>query len=100
MLKGPNLRKELSEAKFDEMKSRRFEVVRVTERLCEVCSRAINIEEHVLREVYVSDETDYANLLARSRIYDRAEVDLQEGKIYLHDHDYRGEAHPRCLESL
>lgn len=86
--------------KSEEMKNQSFEVLRVTEKMCELCDEVIDIREKVLRTIHISNDRDCENLLTRSKAYDRVEVDLQEGKIYFYDHDYPGEVHPRCVEKL
>jgi len=101
-LKGEErvLRKALGIARFEEMKSKIFEVIRVTERLCEFCNGVIDAKEQVLRAIQISDRNDYENLLTRSKAYDRAEVDLENNKVYFYDHDYPGDVHPQCVEKL
>ncbi|MFQ6080876.1 MAG: hypothetical protein ACE5OW_04315 [Candidatus Bathyarchaeia archaeon] len=94
------MKKALKTAKFKEMKNKIFEVIRVTERLCELCDGVIDTRERVLRTVQISDRKDYENLLTRSKVYDRAEVDLENTKIYFCDHDYPGDVHPSCAEKL
>lgn len=94
------MRKALGIAKFEEMKNKTFEVVRVTERLCEFCDGIMDIKEQVLRAIQISNRNDYENLLTRSKAYDRAEVDLEDSKIYFYDHDYPGDVHPSCVEKL
>ena len=54
----------------------------------------------MLRTIQISDYKDCENLLTRSRVYDRAEVDLENTKIYFYDHDYPGDVYPSCVEKL
>jgi len=94
------LKKALREAKFEEMKNKTFKVIRVTERLCELCDGIIDTKERVLRKIRISDRSCHENLLTRSKAYDRAEVDLENAIIYFYDHDYLGDVHPSCVEKL
>jgi len=94
------LRKALGIVRFEEMKSKTFEVIRVTERLCEFCNGVIDVKKEMLRTVQISDRDDYENLLTRSKAYDRAEADLENNEVYFYDHDYPGDVHPRCVEKL
>jgi hypothetical protein len=94
------LKKALKTVKFEEMKDKTFEVIGVTERLCELCDGIIDTKERVLRMIQISDHKDYENLLTRSRVYDRAEVDLENMRVYFYDHDYPGDVHPSCIEKL
>ena len=95
-----SLRKDLRDIKFSEMKDKTFEVIRITERLCEFCDGIIDTKEQVLRSIQISDHKDYENLLTRSKAYDRVEVDPENVKIYFYDHDYLGDVHPGCLEKF
>ena len=92
--------KSLEAARFDEMKNKTFDLVRVTERLCEFCERPIDKKERVLKKVQISDRDDYEKLLTRAKVYDRAEVNLEKNKIYFYDHDFPGDVHPSCVEKL
>ena len=94
------MKKVLRESKFGEMKNRTFKVIRITELLCEICDKPLDRKESVLREVKISSPEDYENLLLRSKIYDSAEVDLENAKIYFYDHDYPGDVHPSCIKKL
>lgn len=94
------MKKALKTAKFEEMKNKTFKVIGVTERLCELCDGVIDIKEQVLRTIQISDRKDHENLLTRSKAYDRAEVDLENNKVYFYDHDYPGDVHPQCVEKL
>ena len=84
-------------AKFGEMENKTFEVTVVTERLCEICDRVIDTREKMIR---ISDRRDYDNLLMRVKVYDRAEADIENNKIYVYNHDYPGDVHPNCIENL
>jgi len=94
------LRIALKTMKFEEMRNKTFEVRLITERLCEFCDGVIDTKERVLRTIQISDSQDYENLLMRSKVYDQAEVDLEDTKIYFYAHDYPGDAHQSCLEKL
>ena len=91
------MKKELQTAKFGEMENKTFEVTVVTERLCEICDRVIDTREKMIR---ISDRRDYDNLLMRVKVYDRAEADIENNKIYVYNHDYPGDVHPNCIENL
>lgn len=94
------MKKALLTLKFEEMEKRTFEITLVTERLCEICDKTIDTKERVVRTVHISDRKDYDNLLRRAKMYDQAEVDIENNKIYFHDHDYPGDVHPSCVEKL
>jgi len=94
------LKKDLRDTKFSEMKDKTFEVIRITERLCEFCDGIIDTKKQVLRSIQISDHKDYENLLTRSKAYDRAEVDPENAKIYFYNHNYPGDVHPSCIEKL
>ena len=94
------MKKALQTVKFKEMENKIFEVTLITERLCEICDRVIDTREKVMETVHISDRRDYDNLLMRAKIYDRAEVDIENNKIYFRNHDYPGDVHPSCIEKL
>ncbi len=94
------MRRLLEDVKFEDLKDRSFKVVRVTLKLCEVCDGVINVEERMLRDIKVSNPREYRNLLIRFKPYDRVEIDVEEARIYLFDHDYPGDVHPECLEKM
>jgi hypothetical protein len=94
------LRKALSSVKFEEMKDKTFTLVRVVEKLCEVCDKPLRTEETTVKTVQISDYNSYSNLLTRQRAHDRVEVDLDVNKIYLYHHDYPGDVHKECIEKL
>jgi hypothetical protein len=95
-----SLRKPLSEAEFEELKNKSFELIRVTEMLCEACEKPMSTKERPLRRIQVSTEQDYKNLLNRASVHDRAEIDVEKGEIYFYDHDFPGDIHPECIEKL
>jgi hypothetical protein len=97
---GRVLKKALQTAKFKEMDKKTFEVTLITERLCEICDRVIDTKREAMKNIHISDRTDYDNLLMRAKIYDRAEVDIENNKIYYFTHDYPGDVHPSCIEKL
>lgn len=90
----------MSSVDFEMMKGKMFTEVRVVELLCEVCDKPLRTEEERLKTIQISDYNSYANLLTRQRAHDRVEVDLEENKIYLYNHDYPGDIHPECIEKL
>jgi hypothetical protein len=94
------LRKALQTAKFKEMEKKTFEVRLITERLCEICDRVIDTKRKAMKAIHISDRTDYDSLLMRAKIYDRAEVDIENNTIYYYNHDYPGDVHPSCVEKL
>jgi hypothetical protein len=94
------LKKNLKETKFEELRGKSFELIRVVEMLCEVCQKPLGTKEKTLRNVQVESTEDYQNLLNRATVHDRAEIDLEEGRIYFYDHDFPGDVHPECIEKL
>jgi hypothetical protein len=94
------LKKALQTVTFKEMENKTFEVMLITERLCEICGKAIDTKEKTLKTIHISDGRSYDNLLTRTKIYDRAEVDTENSKIYFYNHDYPGDVHPGCIEKL
>jgi hypothetical protein len=92
--------KNLLEANFEELKDRSFEIIHIVELLCEICEKPINVKEKSLRRIKVLDKAEYESLLNRASVHDRAEVDLENSKIWFYDHDFPGDAHPECLEKL
>ena len=94
------MKKALQTVKFKEMENNTFEVRLITERLCEICDRVIDTREKVMKTIHISDRRDYDNLLTRAKVYDRAEVDIENNKIYFYNHDYPGDVHPSCIEKL
>ena len=94
------MKKAVQTVKFKEMENKTFEVTLITERLCEICDKAIDTKEKTLKTIHISDRRDYDHLLMRVKIYDRAEVDIENNKIYFHNHDYPGDIHPSCIEKL
>jgi hypothetical protein len=92
------VRKALQTVKFKEMENKTFVVVQVIEKLCEFCGKPLSREERDVRTIQISKHDDYGNLLIKARAHDRVEVDLEENRIYLYDHDYPGDVHPSCVE--
>lgn len=92
------MRKALQTVKFKEMENKTFVVVHVVEKLCEFCEKPLGREEREVRTIQISNHDDYGNLLIKARAHDRVEVDLEENRIYLYDHDYPGDVHPSCVE--
>ena len=94
------MKKALQTVKFGEMEKKTFEATLITEKLCEICDKPIDTKEKTLKTIHISDRRDYDNLLTRAKIYDRAEVDIENNKIYFYNHDYPGDVHPSCIEKL
>jgi hypothetical protein len=94
------LKKNLKEAKFEELRGKSFELIRVVEMLCEVCQKPLSTKEKSLRKVQISSNEDYQNLLNRATVHDRAEIDVEKSRIYFYDHDFPGDIHPECIEKL
>lgn len=94
------MRKNLSEVKFEDLEGKSFELIRVTEMLCEVCEKPLSTKTKFLRKVQFSSKDDYQNLLNRGSVHDRADIDVEKGKIYFCDHDFPGDVHPECIEKL
>ena len=94
------MRKNLSEVQFEELKDKSFELIRVVEMLCEVCKKPLSTKEKLLRAVQIQSRDDYLNILNRARVHDRAEVDVENRKIYFYDHDFPGDIHQECIEKL
>jgi len=94
------LRKNLTEVTFEELKGKTFEVIRAVELLCEVCQKPLNVKEKLLRKIEFVRNEDFQNLLDRARVHDRAEVDVENCRIYFYDHDFPGDIHTECIEKL
>jgi hypothetical protein len=90
----------LSTVEYEEMKDKAFTLIRVVEKLCEVCDKPLRTEEKILRTLQISDYDSYSDLLTRQRAHDRVEIDLKHNKIYLYHHDYPGDIHKDCIEKL
>ena len=90
----------MSTVEYEEMKDKTFTLIRVVEKLCEVCDKPLRTEERILRTLQISDYNSYSDLLTRQRAHDRVEVDLEQNKIYLYHRDYPGEVHADCVEKL
>jgi len=94
------LRRRLSEVRLEELKGRSFELILIVEMLCEACERPLRTRERLLRRIHIVSREDYQNLFDRAIAHDRAEVDVENGKIYFYDHDFPGEVHSECIEVL
>ena len=92
--------KNLSDATFEELKDKNFEMIRVVEMLCEVCQKPMSTKEKSLRKIQILTKEDYENLHNKALIHDRAKIDTGKGKIYFYDHDFPGDVHPECIEKL
>lgn len=94
------MKKNLTEAKFEDLKGKSFELVHVIEMLCEVCEKPMSIKEKSLRRIQILSKGDYQNILNRAAVHDRVEADVESGKIYFYDHDFPGDVHLGCIEKL
>jgi hypothetical protein len=94
------LRKNLPEVKFEEMKGKGFEIIRVVELLCEVCGKPLGKKEESLRSIQILSGENYQSLLNRAAVHDRSEIDFENNRIYFYDHDFPGDIHPECIEKL
>lgn len=94
------MRKNLREVNLEELKGKTFELIRVVEMLCEVCQKPLSTKEKLLRKIQITTNEEYQNLLDRAAVHDRAEVDMENSKIYFYDHDFPGDVHPECVEKL
>lgn len=92
--------KKLDETRFEQFLDKKFVLIRTVEMLCEVCRKPLRTREEILRQFRIANREDYENFLNRARIHDRVEVDFENGKIYLYDHDFPGDIHPECIEKL
>ena len=94
------LKRNLPEVKFEELKGKTIELIHVVEMLCEVCEKPLSKKERLLRRVQILSRDDYQNILDRARVHDRAEVDVENSKIYFYDHDFPGNIHTECIDKL
>ena len=94
------MKKPLTDISFDEIKGKSFELINITEMLCELCEKPIRSREKLIKKILFSSIEDYTNLQNRARVHDRAEVDIENRKIYFYDHDFPGEIHNACIEKL
>jgi hypothetical protein len=94
------LKKSLLETKFEELKGKSFELVHIVEMLCEICEKPITAKEKVLRKIEILSKDELEILLNKGSVHDRAEVDVENGKIWFYDHDFPGDVHPECLERM
>jgi hypothetical protein len=92
------LKKSLAQVKYEDVKGKSFELIHVVEMLCEVCEKTLRTKEKILKRIQILNREDYQNLLNRATVHDRVEV--ENGKIYLYDHDFPGDIHPECIEKL
>lgn len=92
--------KNLLDIKFEDLSDKTFELILVVDMLCEVCEKPLDSRKKVLKKVQFSTIDDYQKLLNRVKIYDRIEVDFENGRIYLYSHDFPGDVHKECIEKL
>lgn len=90
----------LFEVGLGELENQSFELIHKVEMLCEICRKPISVRERLLRKITISNKTEHERLLNRAAVHDRAEVDLESGKIWFYDHDFPGDIHPECLETM
>jgi len=72
----------------------------MVEMLCEVCQKPLSTKSKFLRKIQISTKEDYINFLNRASIHDHVEIDIEKYKIYLYDHDFPGDIHPKCIEKM
>lgn len=94
------MKKALGTVKFEEMQNKTFQVIKVVEKLCEFCDKPLSLEEKAVKTIRISSRIDYRNLFVRAKAHDRVEVDPEENKIYLYEHDYPGDVHPSCVKTI
>lgn len=94
------LRKSLLETGFEALRGKELELVYMVEMLCEICGEPLNVKERSRKRIRVSGRGDFEKLLRKVTAHDRAEIDVEEGKIWFYDHDFPGDMHPDCLEKL
>ena len=94
------MNKSLSEVKFEELKGKNFELISIVEMLCELCEKPLDRREKFLRKIQILSKEDHQNLLSRATVHDSVEVDTENNRIYLYDHDFPGDVHPECIEKL
>jgi len=92
--------KSLSEVKFAEVKDKTFQIIRVVELLCEVCQQSMRKKEKKIRNLHFASSVDLQSLVDRSKAHDRAEIDIDNLRIYFYDHDFPGDVHNGCIEKL
>jgi len=85
------------ETSLAQMKGRAFEMVQVTDNLCEFCRQPVSRDEAKGKVITISTYNDHHSLVARAAAHDRVEVDLEENRIYVFDHAYPCVFHPECL---
>lgn len=94
------MKKNLSAVKFEELRGKSFELIRVVEMMCEVCEKPLSAKERLLRKVQILTKEDYQNLLNRAAVHDRAEIDAENHRIFFYDHDFPGDIHAECIAKL
>lgn len=91
------MRKSLGLVAFEEVKGKTFEIILVTEKLCEICEKTLNIQEKFTRKISIETKDDFEKLLLRAGVHHRAEIDLENFKIYFYDRNFPGDVHPECV---
>ena len=94
------MRESLSEVEFERLEGRSFDVLNMTEMLCEVCKKKLKTKSKFARKVQINSKQDFQNLLSRGSVHDRMDVDLEKGQIFFYDHDFPGDVHPECVDKL
>jgi hypothetical protein len=87
----------IRETAFPQMKGRTLETVQVIDNLCEFCGQPVSVDESRGKVITISTFNDHNSLVARAAAHDRVEVDLEENRIYVHDHRYPCVFHAGCL---
>jgi len=94
------LRKNLALATLAELRGKKFEIISVIERLCEVCQQPLDKQQKFLRNVQIETRDDFENLLIRAGAHSNAQIDIENFKIYFYDRNFPGDVHQECIEQL
>lgn len=94
------LRKNLGLATLAELQGKTLETILVIERLCEVCEKPLDTQEKFLRNVPIETREDFEKLLVRAGAHSRAEIDMDNFKIYFYDRSFPGDVHSECIKKL
>ena len=94
------MKKNLGLITLGEVQGKTFEVILVTEKLCEVCEKPLTIDEKTLRKIQIETQEDFEKLLLRAGAHSHAKIDVENLKIYFYDRNFPGDVHPECIENL
>ena len=87
-------------ATLAELQGKTFEIILVTERLCEICEKPLDTREKFLRNVRIGTRWDFEKVLTRAGAHSRAEIDVENLKVYFYDRSFPGDVHQECIEKL